>query len=463
MSFERKPFERPPWLALAFALLPMVLLIVECVRSSYADRHLIRKTALTTEIGRLRLTATRRAGQLEAMLNSSPAVNFPELLQDRSWLSQFANESNVSEPHQLYSAVVDSTGMIVWHSNPAFIGTPLHSNWYDETVPEAGTDVVRLRDSLVDGGRAAYDVRVRLIVQGRQMGEYHQGLDADWFDAEVSSLQQASLNNTLPMLIAVLAVTALGIGALWKLAQRDRLQSRRVESQARAQATQLAQIASGLAHEIRNPLHALRLNLHMLRRSFSGRTQLNPQDMADTLQQSDSAIDSMETVLRDLLRFATPQEPPGTEINIISELRATLSLMEEEMRRKQIDVRTSIPQQTVAVRIDPARLRQMLVNLLTYSQNHVGAAGTIEIDVSNGGSSSAITISDNGPALSDAQHLRMFEPFHSPEHATTGLGMALVKSFAEEAGGSVMCEPRQPTGCRFRVVLPSYSVKSRGA
>ena len=94
-----------------------------------------------------------------------------------------------------------------------------------------------------------------------------------------------------------------------------------------------------------------------MRRSFSGRTQLPPEDLATTIDQSDNAIGTMEELLRDLLRFATPTDGQGVPVNLVAETQATMNLLGEEMRRSKIDVQSHFVHPEITVSIDPARLR----------------------------------------------------------------------------------------------------------
>lgn len=446
------------WAAYLLACLPMAALIAECARGAYCDVQLIRTAALRTEVGTLRVEASRGAVNLEAALNIQGNTKDWKDVRNEPWMGTLWSEVGKQTEHQAYAAVVDGAGAIVMHSDPEFVDKSLGWNWYDKTVSEAGDDVVRSRGSLSAG--EAYDVRVPLVVHGKRVGDYHAGLDAEWFDGQTASLEHETLRKWLGIMGWAVATVIAGGWGLCEMARRERGLSQKVQDQSREQGTQLARIASGLAHEVRNPLHAVRINLHTLRRATAGKSQLSPQDLEDTIRQSDLAIDSIEGLLRDFLQFATPQDSQRAEVNVANEIQATLNLMGDEMRRKQIQVLTSLPEESVCVSIDPGRLRQMLVNLLTFAENRTAGAGTIEVGVTNG-SSPTITIADYGPALSEIQEVQAFEPFDAPGRASSGLGMALVKSIAEEAGGSVRCERKKPTGCRVQIFFPAVSSMRR--
>jgi signal transduction histidine kinase len=249
--------------------------------------------------------------------------------------------------------------------------------------------------------------------------------------------------------------------ALATLARQRRSLTRRVRDGLRQSSQRFGQIASGLAHEIRNPLHALRINLHTLRRSFSGRVKLEQEDVMATIAQSDRAIDSLEELMRDLLRFASFSGGERAEVNIASEVKATLNLMNEDMRRKQVEPRFHLPEQPVRVEIDPSRLRQIVVNLLTFAQHNAGTGGWVEIEVARNGRVADVFVTDSGPTLSDREQSGVFEPFQAPKETGSGLGLALVKHFAEEAGGTARYV-RNSLGSRFQVTLPLITAETDG-
>jgi signal transduction histidine kinase len=358
--------------------------------------------------------------------------------------------------------VVDLNGRIVLHSNPAAVGKEIGAAWYQHAVPDAGLDVVQTAQNSLSGQSSAYDVRVPLSVGDKRIGEYHRGLDAGWFDQDVAAQQRDVFQKWIYLLGLVVVLDAAAAAALYGLAQRERRLQDLLQDAYRDWASRLGQIASGLAHEIRNPLHALRINLHTILRSFSGKTPLDPDELVTTIAQSNRAIDTLDSLMRDLLALtAVGGAKKAEEVNLAYEIRATLNLMNEGMRRKQVEVRTQIPETAVCVTMDAARVRQILVDLLTFAENNAGTGGSIDLSLASNGASAVLDVVDSGPSLTANQRTIVFEPFQAPRETGSGLGLALVKHFSEEAGGTADCIPG-PGGCRFKVRLPLSSKVSIG-
>jgi signal transduction histidine kinase len=441
------------WTLFTYAVLcaPLVLLLALGLRNAYLDVTAIRSGALRFETARLRAQAMRRVAHLKAGLESVPEDS---RWHEDPWVEKYWRASNQLSPHQLYAAIVDPSGSIVLHSDPSRNGKHVGRRWYDYSVPEAGEDVVHLRDSALAPDASAYDVHVPLLAGGRELGDYHEGLDADWFDAEVAAREQAAMRKWGWWLAFIAGVDLAAGLALVIVARRHIELLNLVREGGRARATQLSQLAAGLAHEIRNPLHALRINLHSLKRAFGGQSRLTADDVAASIQDSNKSIDTLDRLMRDMLKYTAADGGQRTLVNLSGEMQATLNLLADEMRQRGITIEAQVADRPLMVAMDPARLRQALLNLFTFAQNNASSPGRVEVALSNGRGRAQIVVADNGPTLSEQDRARVFEPFQATKETGSGLGLALVKTFVEEVGGTLTCEPGNPVGNRFRATLP---------
>jgi signal transduction histidine kinase len=217
----------------------------------------------------------------------------------------------------------------------------------------------------------------------------------------------------------------------------------------------LSQLGGGLSHEVRNPLHVLRINLHTLRRALGGKGSLQESHIRDTLVESDAAISRLDALMRDLLQFTDPaaaSEP--TELNVCREIQLIAELLQADLTRRQIELCTALPANPALVAIDPVRLRQMLLNVLTFAQHRSGQPGRIAVEVAVADGNVQILVTDSGQPLQPEQAAHVFEPFQAPVETGSGLGLALVQTYAEASGGRVALEQPGPTGNRLRISLP---------
>lgn len=440
----------------------MVFLFLNCLQAAYCDVQMIYAVSLKTEIDSLRAEAVRRAGNLETLLESAPTPidweTFREAPLHKSFWLGLADPSG----SELYAAVVDRSGEIVMHTDPARLGVQLERGWYDHTVPEAGPDVVRSENGPLFESASVFDIRVPLVVGGKQIAGFHEGLDAANFDAKVMQLQRYALIKWGLVLAAALLVDLAALWALFRLLRWNRSLGEMVQRNVQEQARAMAQIGGGLAHQIRNPLHALRINLHILRRSQTGSTRLTPEQLDAAIRESDAEIDVLEGLMRDLLQFAVPGGGQQSEVELNRAVAAAINLLEEEFRHHKIEVKTEISEEQAVVAIDPGHLRQIVGNLLTFVVNNTPTNGQAEVVVTRRAKEVELVVGHSGPSLTKQQLAQIFEPFQSPRESGSGLELTLVRCVTIEAGGTITCEKRVPSGNRFRITLPLVKPGTKG-
>jgi signal transduction histidine kinase len=445
---------KTPW-AYVLVCVPLVLLFVECIRGAVTEIGTIRTMTLREETQRVRAQALSRAEGMRVLMEEHQAADRSwAAIRDEPWFLRYWSSFDLAASQQPYAAIVDEVGSIVMHTDSQRKGERLERGWYERRVTEAGPDVVRIERGVLSGDTPVFDVTAPINVAGNWMGDYHEGIDAQRVNAAAAGSQRSSLLRWMGVLALVTAVNAGAVAALMNMASRQSNLAQSLRSALQHRTRELAQIGAGLAHEIRNPLHALRINLHTLRRAISGRSPLPEDQIVATIQESDASIDRLDSLMRDLLLFADPSHGQVTQVDVPGEVRSSLNLLAEDFRRQQIELRAQIPDAPATVAIDPARLRQILLNLLTFAQHRAGKSGTIHLEVAEGSGGVEIAVGDGGPSLSDETRGRLFEPFQAPGETGSGLGLALVQVYVEEAGGSVRWQRESPHGDRCRLWLP---------
>lgn len=463
---------RTDWTLWAYGLVlaPAAFLLALGLWNASADLQMSRTASLEREIQEVRTGAARRAGKLEAVVEAfgdeqqSGSLDWAALRgtaeAQRLWAG--IDGKSALSGHRLYAATVDDAGFIVMHTDPQRLGGRLASGWYERRVPEAGPDVVWIEGGPLAGDAPAYDISLPLTAAGRWIGQYHEGLDGRWFEAQAAANHRHAIVRWSWALGLIALAGAGSAGGLLYLGRREQRGRRRTERQMRERARELSQIGGGLAHEVRNPLHALRINLHTLRRAMGGRGALSEEQLACTIQESDAAIDRLDALMRDLLQFTDSAPGQRAELEVGREVQSAVNLLQESLRRDEIEVSTEFSPEPAVVAVDPERLRQMLHNLLSFAHHRAGKLGKISVGVSRDETQASITVTDSGPPLADSQLKHLFEPFQALAASGSGLGMTLVQTFAEASGGHVSLERPGPTGSRLRVCLPLAPSNSMG-
>ncbi len=436
--------------AIAVAL---VVLPTMTFRMFLVDLRSRQQVLLLDEIQELRAQAARTAGRIELFLESSSAAELGDLAE--LGLLDAVKELVASVPTRyVYAAVVDSSGILRWHSDRRQWGKQLGREWYDSTIPDLGADVVRTRDEILAADHAVYDLRVPIVHDGRYVGSYHLGLAQDGLAQRWLRERRDVLIRHVPWAAVIVLVFAAAAWSLYFLSTRLLLLQETATQYYAAAAADLGRLAAGLAHEIRNPLRALQLNLHAFRRAQQDPRTLEPAEVSRMLDQSSREIDRVDRLLGLLIHFATPEESHVEAFDLNAELEGVIDFISQELCRSDVDVQLDLPKSPTSVRMDRARLRQIMLNLLQNARNSMPDGGCIDVLVVRKDSRVEITVSDEGRGIAEADRPHVFEPFFTTSNDGTGLGLALVKRFVEEAGGQIHCRPNTPHGTRFVIRLP---------
>jgi signal transduction histidine kinase len=214
----------------------------------------------------------------------------------------------------------------------------------------------------------------------------------------------------------------------------------------------IGQLATSLAHEIRNPLSSVKMNIQILLKNveFNGNDKRRMEIMS-------SEISRLEKILAEMLDFAKPLrlylEP--TLINDIIE--TCLDIMDVKIKEKNITVKKKYSKGMTRVMIDRDKLEQAIINVLLNSVEALSPGGEIGIltkKVMPNGGSIRVEITDDGPGIGEEDLPYVFDPFFSNKKKGTGLGLANTKKIIEAHGGWVSISARRQPGIHFALSIP---------
>ncbi len=128
-------------------------------------------------------------------------------------------------------------------------------------------------------------------------------------------------------------------------------------------------------------------------------------------------------------------------------------LLSELLRSTGTKLTIISPQSPVLAACDPHALRQVLLNIVLNAQQAMGRLGQITIAIGEEDTKATLSISDTGPGIPESVKENLFKPFQSTKTEGTGIGLALVKRFADNFGGTVTVDTSS-SGTTFKLVLP---------
>ncbi len=288
------------------------------------------------------------------------------------------------------------------------------------------------------------------------IGEYGTlvvGLDHQELQNRIGVLRQDLTRQAL--MIGVLTVTLLAASfvAVWKLFQR----ARRSEEQA-LEAERLAYLgtlASGLAHEIRNPLNSLSLNMQMLEEEAGEQSSGSSRQRLLSLTRSE--LGRLERLATDFLTYARPRPLELEEVRAVELLERVLGVLAGEIETRGAEVKIEDRSAGAGVRVDRHQINQLLLNL-TQNALAAGEAGPrptrIRLTARRRGQRVALEVTDNGTGIPAAEQDRIFDLFYSTKKGGTGLGLAIVQRIARAHGAELEVVSTVGQGTTVRLLLP---------
>ena len=223
----------------------------------------------------------------------------------------------------------------------------------------------------------------------------------------------------------------------------------------------LRRFTADASHELKTPLTVFRAGVE--------RALITPGAPRDTLvvleellQEANRMTELVDTLLT-LARADEGRAPLHRESvdlrAIVEEARETGELLAEPAGLR-IDVET--PQEPIVVAVDPSRVRQLLLNLLTNAVKYTPRGGRVHVRLASANGDVALTVADSGIGIAPGDLPHIFDRFWRADTARTrtgersgvGLGLAICKWIAEAHGGTIGVQSRPGRGTTFTVTLP---------
>ena len=228
----------------------------------------------------------------------------------------------------------------------------------------------------------------------------------------------------------------------------DELEIKNRELARKNRLADLGQMASHVAHEVRNNLVPVTLYLSLLRR----RIGTDP-GLADILDKIEAGFNALDVTVNDLLHFTSDRDPVLQEFGVGSladEIRASLL---PQLSAQSIDTKIDVPER-LWITADRDMLRRAMLNLVLNAVDAMPGGGTLEISATGESNGVEVNVSDTGSGMSDGTRQKVFEPFFTTKQGGTGLGLAIVYRIAEVHSGSVRADARAGGGSTFILHFP---------
>ncbi|WLR60225.1 ATP-binding protein [Guptibacillus hwajinpoensis] len=213
-----------------------------------------------------------------------------------------------------------------------------------------------------------------------------------------------------------------------------------------------AQLAAGIAHEVRNPLTSVKGFLQLLEKKES---------TMPYFEIIFSEISRIELVLSELLTLAKPHSTLFTNVEMKGLLKQVSTLMESNALLNDVTLQTSFGDEEVVVFADPNQMKQVCINLMKNAieaMSHIEQSKHLHLSMDVQELFITVRITDNGAGISKEDIDRLGEPFFTTKESGTGLGLSVCLKIIEQHGGELLIESEEGQGSTFEMKLPRLTV-----
>lgn len=245
-------------------------------------------------------------------------------------------------------------------------------------------------------------------------------------------------------------------------ARRSADEATEAAATARAAEARTRGFLSDAAHELRTPLTGMQAAAEQL--AAGAGTDARQQRRAALLVGETTRAGRLVTDMLDMARIEAGPALVRQDVDLGGVVAAAVE------RAALLAPRLSVTRSgddTLTVRADPTRVTQILANLLDNARRHTPAGGAVAVHVERAGTAAAVTVTDTGPGIPEADRERVFERLvrldgaRERDRGGAGLGLAIARGLARAHGGDLVCEPHAG-GARFRLTLPVADRPERG-
>jgi two-component system sensor histidine kinase GlrK len=224
-----------------------------------------------------------------------------------------------------------------------------------------------------------------------------------------------------------------------------------------------------VSHDLKTPLTALREGAELLSDEVVGKLSPGQREVTDILHHQSLKL---QKLIEDLLSYSASQFHGEALVMSMVNMRYLIQRVadDQKLALHARSLKLDIVAEEVSAMGDFNKLRAMLDNLLSNAIKFSPAGGTIVIGAKRCGAQVHLSVADHGPGISPEDRTHIFEPLYQGKTMATGLvkgsgiGLSIVKDFAQAHGGSVEIVDTAPTtGTQFRVRLPLLQAEGQAA
>jgi nitrogen fixation/metabolism regulation signal transduction histidine kinase len=276
-----------------------------------------------------------------------------------------------------------------------------------------------------------------------------QSIEDEYNETEKKNLELTEINETNKKLLAqtekfndLLEEKITEVKSELELEQKKLIENERLAA--------IGEIATKVAHEIRNPLSGIKVALETMK------NRVEDEGRKEDIEEIIREMNRLNRIIIELFELAIPRETRFSEGQPNYMIERVLDLTIEDIKSKSIKIDKNLDHSNKIVRMDYEQMEQVLLNIILNATEAIKhAEGKILIETKYDDNKFSIIVNDNGCGISEIEKKEIFRPFFTTKNKGTGLGLAISLKIVQIHKGDISVESHKGSGAKFTITIPT--------
>ena len=221
------------------------------------------------------------------------------------------------------------------------------------------------------------------------------------------------------------------------------------------QYTEIALLAGGLAHEIKNPLSTIRLNMELLAEDFGEAESPRDRRALKKVEVVQRECQRLQDLLDDFLGFAKAHRLNLQPSDLNRQVKEALGFFRPTADETRIELIDYLATDLPTTLLDREAFHGALLNLLLNAKQAMPDGGQLVVRTYGTGNGVALDLIDTGCGMDEATRAQIFDAFFSTKRGGSGLGLPTARKIIEAHGGQMTLQSELGHGSQFTIRLPT--------
>lgn len=255
------------------------------------------------------------------------------------------------------------------------------------------------------------------------------------------------------ILVLVVLLGGIGIYGIFLLQKNYETKMKEMERNIalKERLVSLGKLASGVAHEIRNPLNAISLSVQRLKREFLPEKE-KQEEYYNFLDIVKGELTRVNRIVEDFLHSTKAQEPYH-KTNLYTLLDEVVVLLKEKAKSRNVEILNTVDHH-IAIDCQTERLKQAFHNIILNGIEAIQTKGSIKILAEEHNNIVYIYIQDSGVGIKEKELPNIFEYYYTTKDKGIGLGLPISYMIVRDHGGDITVKSKEGHGTTFIISLP---------